>query len=475
MPDNRRTRLYRLSGHAIGGVNWRRTRFAEDVPQTHVCCLCGTIPASTVLLPCSHLLCEPCREGSAGLGTGPSCPLDREPFDVQECHVVPMPTRKSSHLRAYCWNEAAGCGFVGSLDALLLHFERDCSFHVIECPRCDVTLLHKDLPEHCVTTCLAETASASTQPPPSQDQTLARHEFNAAVSDLKTPLIDHNQLPVMQSQLDEIVEHSKKQDAQVLEIARLIGDLERTLRNELAQLVGGVSSMSSLLENLRPDERQRDSSKEERFQKGPVDSSSGVTQDFIPWNMEKKLILRKLELLFHATNASLEDVRQGAHADQRTPTVICRPVGPSFCHVLNRTLSSSLLHGRAYERKTYLATVRNASVLLDRLGPCRKFATVTQCHDRDTYFAIHFSSGKRSVIECLILSIECGGFLESSHLLSAAFSVSVLHDEQDKDRPMQKLLSGFPFTGTHFKTKLLTLKSEGFLHDDEIKFEVTVS
>ncbi|KAL1433721.1 hypothetical protein MTO96_012255 [Rhipicephalus appendiculatus] len=61
MPDNRRTRLYRVSGHAVSGVNWRHTRFAEDVPQAHVCGLCGTIPASTVLLPCSHLLCEPCR------------------------------------------------------------------------------------------------------------------------------------------------------------------------------------------------------------------------------------------------------------------------------------------------------------------------------------------------------------------------------------------------------------------------------
>ncbi|KAL3207289.1 hypothetical protein MRX96_010309 [Rhipicephalus microplus] len=68
MPDNRRTRLYRLSGHAIGGVNWRRTRFAEDVPQIHVCCLCGTIPASTVaasLLP-SAVRTVPRRERRTG-------------------------------------------------------------------------------------------------------------------------------------------------------------------------------------------------------------------------------------------------------------------------------------------------------------------------------------------------------------------------------------------------------------------------
>ncbi|KAL1433720.1 hypothetical protein MTO96_012254 [Rhipicephalus appendiculatus] len=344
-------------------------------------------------------------------------------------------------------------------------------FHVIECPRCDKTVLHKDLPAHYVTTCLAETTSATTQQPAPQDQALASHEFNAVVGDLKRLLTDHDQLPAIQSQANEVVEHLKKQDAQMLEVARSIADFERLLRHELAQLVGGVSSMVSLMENLRRDERQCDPSKREPFQKSGVDYDAGVTQDSMPWNLENKLILRKLELLLHATIVSLEEMRQGMHPDQRAPTVSCRPVGPTFCHVMNRTLSSSLRHGEQRESKTYLVTVRKASELFDRPGPCRKFAAVTQCHDRDTYFVIYFSSGKRSGIECLILSIECGGFLETSHLVSAAFSVSVLHDEEHMDRPMEKLLSGFPFTGMHFKTELLALKSGGFLRDDELKFQ----
>lgn len=464
-----------MSGHAVSGVNWRPTRFAEDVPQAHVCRVCGTIPASTVLLPCAHMLCEPCRGGSAGQGTGSLCPIDQEPFEEHECHVIPTPTRKASRLKAHCWNEAAGCGFVGPLEAVLVHFEQDCCFHVIECPRCDETVLHKDLPAH-VTACLAETASASTQQPASQGNALTSEDFNTAVSDLKRLLINphHDQLPAMQSQVNELVENSKMQGTRMLEIARSIEDFERTLRDEMAQLADGMTSMSSLLECLRSDEHQRDLSKQEQFQKTGMDSDSGVAQDSMPWNLEKKLILRKLEVLFHANIASLEDVRQGMHEGKRTPTVSCRPVGPSFCHVMNRTLTSSLRRGGEWERATYLVTVRNASELLARPGPCRKFAAVTQCHCRDTYFVIYFSSGKRSGVECLILSIECGGFLETSHLVSGAFNVSVLHDEQDKDRPMQKLLSGFPFTGMHFKTELLTLKSEGFLRDDELKFQVAI-
>lgn len=390
--------------------------------------------------------------------------------------MIPTPTRKASRLKAHCWNEAVGCGFVGPLEAVLLHFEADCSFHVIECPRCDETVLYKGLPVHYLTTCLAETASASTEQAASQDNALTSEDFNIAVSDLKRLLINphHDQLPAMQSQVKELAEHSKTQGTRMLEIARSIEDFERTLRDELARLVDGMSSMSSLLESLRPYEHQRDSSKQEQLQKSGMDSDSASAQDSTPWNLEKRLILRKLELLFHGNIASLDDMRQGMHAGRRTPTVSCRPVGPSFCHVMNRTLSSSLRRGGEWERTTYLVTVRNASELFDRPGPCRKFATVTQCHDRDTYFVIYFSSGKRSGIECLILSIECGGFLETSHLVSGAFNVSVLHDEQDKDRPMQKLLSGFPFTGMHFKTELLTLKSEGFLRDDELKFQVAI-
>ncbi|KAL3207290.1 hypothetical protein MRX96_010310 [Rhipicephalus microplus] len=136
----------------------------------------------------------------------------------------------------------------------------------------------------------------------------------------------------MQSQLNEIVEHSKKQDAQMLEIARLIGDLKRTLKDELAQLVGGVSSMSSLLENLRPDERQRDSSKEERFPKERC--------GFFQWSHPRLHTLEHGEEAYPAQVGAPVPrdplpplktcVRESMRTRERLP-VICRPVGPSFC------------------------------------------------------------------------------------------------------------------------------------------------
>ncbi|XP_075525298.1 uncharacterized protein LOC142557385 [Dermacentor variabilis] len=478
MPDQRRPKLYRVRGHAVGGVNWRPTRFAEDVPQAHVCCLCGTIPARTVLLPCAHLLCEPCHGRSSNRGNG-LCPLDREPFEEHDCSVIVMPVRKASNLRAHCWNEAAGCEFVGALEAVLRHYEHECDFHAVECPRCGETVLHKELPTHYMSACIAETLSASDGDQRCQDGALTTEDLDAAARELKTLLSDphRDRVPALQSQVNALVEHGKNQGAQLMEIARSIAEFQRRFTEEMARLVGRVSSSSSFREGLISDTLECGSSKQEKlaFQDRAVPPEGGVTQESITWSLEQKLILRKLELLSQATVSSIDVMRQEMRADRRTTAVFCKPVGPSFCHVVNKTLSSSLNRGTEWERRTYLLTVRSASELFDHPGPCRKFAAVTQCHDRDNYFIFYLSAGRREGTEQLILSLECGGFLDTSCLLSAAFDVWVIHDEEAKDRPMQKLRSGFPFAGIHFKTKLLALKAEGFLRNDELKFRVVIS
>lgn len=480
MPDQGRTRLYRVRGHAVGGVNWRPTRFAEDVPQAHVCFLCGMIPSSMVLLPCAHLLCEPCHTGSAIEGNG-LCPLDREPFEEHDCSLIALPARKASQLKAHCWNESTGCQFIGTLEAVLRHYEEECDCHAVECPRCDEKVLHKELPTHYMSTCLAGTLSTSEGEPPAQDGALTTEDFNEALTELKTLLSDphRDQLPALQSQIDELVEHGKKQGTQLLEVARSITEFERRLSEEMAQLVGSVSSASFFREGRNSDGQECGSSKQETLvhQDTADPLEGGVIQKsmLLPWSFEQKLILRKLELLSHAMFSSLEDLRQEMHSDRRTTAVFCKPVGPAFCHVVNKTLSSSLNRGTEWERGTYLLTVTNASQLFDHPGPCRKFAAVTQCHHRDTHFVFYLSAGKREGVEHLILSLVCDGFLETSRLLSADFSVWVIHDEESKDYPMQKLRSGYPFAGVHFKTKLLSLKSEGFLRNDELKFRVVIS
>ncbi|XP_077495133.1 TNF receptor-associated factor 6-B-like [Amblyomma americanum] len=134
MPDRGMAGRHLLRGH-VGGVNWRPTRFAEVVPPWNVCGLCLVIPKRTVQLPCSHILCECCL-GASRLEGVTMCPLDREPFEEDECHRIPIPARKANNLKAHCWNEEHGCEFVGTMEAVLRHYEEECTFQTIECRRC---------------------------------------------------------------------------------------------------------------------------------------------------------------------------------------------------------------------------------------------------------------------------------------------------------------------------------------------------
>nr|XP_050030135.2 TNF receptor-associated factor 3-like [Dermacentor andersoni] len=134
MPDHGPGRVHRFRDHVVAGVNWRPTRFLDDVPSSRVCGLCRMIPKRTVLLPCGHALCQSCHAASLAAGVG-RCPLDREPFEEEECVGYEFPTRKANAVMAYCWNEAHGCEYTGTMERMLEHYENECTFHTVECLR----------------------------------------------------------------------------------------------------------------------------------------------------------------------------------------------------------------------------------------------------------------------------------------------------------------------------------------------------
>ncbi|KAH7975046.1 hypothetical protein HPB49_022980 [Dermacentor silvarum] len=75
-----RRRVHRFRDHVVAGANWRPTRFVDDVPIVRVCGLCGMIPKRTVVLPCSHVLCQFCQADNSQDGSG-LCPIDEKPFE----------------------------------------------------------------------------------------------------------------------------------------------------------------------------------------------------------------------------------------------------------------------------------------------------------------------------------------------------------------------------------------------------------
>lgn len=125
-------RVHRFCDHAVEGVNWRPTRFADEVPSSRVCALCRTIPRSTVQLPCSHVMCRSCY-AAISQGCGGRCPLDQEQFREAQCVNYDFLTENGNALKVYCCNETRGCEYEGAVEDMLRHFENKCIFHAVEC------------------------------------------------------------------------------------------------------------------------------------------------------------------------------------------------------------------------------------------------------------------------------------------------------------------------------------------------------
>ncbi|KAH7975685.1 hypothetical protein HPB52_004126 [Rhipicephalus sanguineus] len=222
MPDLRG--VHRFRDHAIAGVNWRPTRFVDEVPSSRVCGLCRMIPKQTMLLPCEHALCQSCHAASFQ-GCSGRCPLDQKPFEEAECSRYDLPTRKANTLKVYCWNEAHGCQYEGAVEDMLGHYEKECPFHAVECLHCGEAVLHRELAAHYVAECTADVSLARTENASTDSRVLTLQDVRNALEEVKTLLRDPNhdrELPAIQSRVNELIEQVRNQESR----DRFLGEIE---------------------------------------------------------------------------------------------------------------------------------------------------------------------------------------------------------------------------------------------------------
>ncbi|CAN8029999.1 unnamed protein product [Ixodes persulcatus] len=143
--------LVPLSTELIPGLDWRPLCFEHPLPLDKLCHVCGVLCKETVVLPCSHTLCDVCFEGSLDLGC--VCPLDRENFDKDAVDKLKLRPGQLLKLSVSCWNSAHGCNFIGPISELLDHFEKECLHHRAFCPRCHQDVPRLGLVQHCVQCC----------------------------------------------------------------------------------------------------------------------------------------------------------------------------------------------------------------------------------------------------------------------------------------------------------------------------------
>nr|XP_054924701.1 uncharacterized protein LOC129383825 isoform X2 [Dermacentor andersoni] len=391
MPDHGGGRVHRFSDHVVAGVNWRPTRFVDEVPSSRVCGLCRMIPKRTVLLPCSHALCQSCHVASLEGGVG-QCPLDQVQFEEAECFGYEFPARIASTLKVYCWNEQHGCEYAGTMDRMLEHYENECAFHTVDCWRCGEGVQHRDLRTHYVNECRAGVSAAITECPSWQQL-----------------------LPVIQSQLNELTEQVRSQEARFAGITRDIGASECNLKGDMAQIAATISStMSHQLTSQRNQEEE------------------ASTSSSLSLRLEKALILRKLERL-----ADLESSRQ------TFPEPDFGRVIAHFSHRYGgaRHLASALSTTPEWIENigsvNYELTLENCEEIIQYQKTwLKKFAQFRVWHMRDTHFTVAVSKRWKNPAHVLTVEIEFNGMLVESRCWPPFWQVRVWDDGKHSEHTL---------------------------------------
>ncbi|KAH6944906.1 hypothetical protein HPB50_006149 [Hyalomma asiaticum] len=128
---------YKLTGFDDDFLELRHVSFAEPMPTIRVCVICGVVPPSTMLLPCSHALCSMCMTISASEG----CPLDGKVFALADVQTISFKRADLDEHRVLCGgcSEVPKCTFGGKLSDLKSHMTRYGS-DMVRCGKCCVPL-----------------------------------------------------------------------------------------------------------------------------------------------------------------------------------------------------------------------------------------------------------------------------------------------------------------------------------------------
>nr|XP_054924697.1 TNF receptor-associated factor 3-like [Dermacentor andersoni] len=463
MPDHGLERVHRFRDHVLAGVNWRPTRFVDEVPSSRVCSLCRMIPKRVLLLPCGHALCQSCHAASLEGGVG-QCPLDQVQIEEAECFGYEFPTRIANTLKVYCWNEAHGCEYTGTMDRMLEHYQNECTFHTVECLRCGEGVQHRDLPTHYAAGCSAGVSSGITECRSSERTALSLEDVNAVLKELKARLGDANHdrlLPEIQSHFNELKE-VRSQQTMFAGIPREIGASERNLKAEMDQITAKISATMSHQPTSLQNPEEEDS-----------------TSTSLSLRSEMALILRKLERL-----APLENLRQNSLKPESRRVIAHCSILEVDCRHLYSALSTTDAWIKRIGALTYDLTLENSEKIIKYRGPLKKFAEITVWHMRDTYFTVAVWKWSGFGAPRLSLEIEFNGTLVDSRCVPPFWQVSVWDNAMLKHRLLtsstmscycvryDKSLLHFHL---EFRIAIPSLQNCSFMRDGKILFRICLS
>ncbi|KAL1479293.1 hypothetical protein MTO96_015934 [Rhipicephalus appendiculatus] len=392
--------VYRFQDHPIVGVNWRSTRFVDEVPKSRLCGLCRMIPREIVLLPCLHALCQSCHTANSR-SDGARCPFDQAPFDEAECVRYDLPTGKADTMKVHCWNEAHGCHFEGPMEGMLRHYEKECTFHTSECARCGEGVLHRDLKMHYLAGCGVAVSPARTENVTSKSEALTLPDLGVALEEVETPFRE-NDKPAVESKTNTPAEHFGNQGST---LAATPIDAEET--NEAAT---GVAAAASSTWSTEPTPRQSHT-------ETASESSSSRT-----WLEEMLKKAEKLKFFTHMPAVAVYDLNKINW--QCLPAHFIAPCGPKSADCRFGLACDPLEAKPAWSE---LRTSGRYVLVLDNIREhqpshweeCKKRCMVSVIHSPDSYFNLEVSQD----VNYIYLRIQCYSIIHWFQRSAPSFNI----------------------------------------------------
>ncbi|KAH7975056.1 hypothetical protein HPB49_022990 [Dermacentor silvarum] len=234
------------------------------------------------------------------------------------------------------------------MERMLEQYENECTFHSVECLQCGEAVQHSALPTHYMSGCIPD---ASIIKYPSLESTeVTLRDVSAALEDLKAMFGDpnHDPLhPVIQSQLNELTEQVRNQEARFVEITRELESCEQNLKGDMARIAATISSTVS--HHLTS-------------QQNPVEEASPSSS--LPLRSEKQLIHRKLEHVADQSHDVPEHLQQtSTRLDSSRVIAHCQPLNFGIRH-LTSALSATRARINAIGRLRYVPTLENCQEII---------------------------------------------------------------------------------------------------------------
>lgn len=314
-------------------------------------------------------------------GRSGRCPLDEEPFQAAECSVNSLPARKANSFKVYCWNKEHGCKFEGVMEGMLRHYERECTFHRVECLRCGQGVQHRELPAHYVARCSADASSTPATRTTSESTELTLQAVRNAFQEVKTLLRDRSNerlLPAIQSLINELAEEVRNHEYR----SALVTSVDAASSNaEMAQ------ATASTPRNPLPEQEIEEAQPKTTSWPNPALEASSSTPS----------LLRSQEASEPPDRHHLPDLSQSVVLRMRKTSaqeyprhVIDHGEFPNAkCNLTLTAPPSTTLSWRAVSSSVkYVLTLENLNEIASVREVVSRVAKVTVWHTRDAHFVV---------------------------------------------------------------------------------------